>query len=114
MAVSQLGEFALIIGDLHIPQRSSDIPEKFKDLLVPGRMQYVLSTGNIGSRETTEWLENLASAKSQMHTVKGDFDEQPNLPETKVVQIGNFKIAIIHGHQVVPWGDMEALAAVQR
>lgn len=38
----------------------------------------------------------------------------PSLPETKVVQIGNFKIGLIHGHQVVPWGDLEALAAVQR
>ena len=61
-----------------------------------------------------EWLENLAAAKSQAHIVKGDFDEMTNLPESKVVQIGNFKIGIIHGHQVLPWGDLEALAAVQR
>jgi len=76
----------------------------------------VLSPGNIGSRETFEWLENLASAKSQMHAVKGDFDidMHKELPETKVVQIGNFKIGLIHGHQVVPWGDLEALAAQQR
>ena len=47
-----------------------------------------------------------------MHAVKGDFDEAPSLPETKVVQIGNFKFGLIHGHQVVPWGDLEALAAV--
>ena len=61
-----------------------------------------------------EWLENLAAAKSQAHIAKGDFDEATNLPETKVVTIGNFKIGLIHGHQVVPWGDLEALAAVQR
>lgn len=36
------------------------------------------------------------------------------MPETKTVQIGNFKIGLIHGHQVVPWGDLESLAAVQR
>ena len=46
--------------------------------------------------------------------MKGDCDEIQGLPETKVVQIHNFKIGIIHGHQVIPWGDMEALAAVQR
>ena len=61
-----------------------------------------------------EWLENLAAAKSQCHIVKGDCDEIPGLPETKVIEILNFKIGIIHGHQVIPWGDMEALAAVQR
>ena len=77
-------------------------------------MQYVLCPGNVGSKGTQEWLENLAAAKSQCHVVKGDFDERPDLPDTKVVQIGNFKIGLIHGHQIVPWGDMEALAAVQR
>ena len=62
-----------------------------------------------------EWLENLASAKSATHIVKGDCDSDlPNLPETKVVQIGNFRIGIVHGHQVVPWGDFEALASYQR
>jgi len=77
-------------------------------------MQYVLSPGNVGNRETVEWLENLAAAKSQAHIVRGDFDENPNMPQTKVVTIGNIKIGIIHGHQVVPWGDIEALSAVQR
>lgn len=46
--------------------------------------------------------------------MKGEFDEVTTLPETKVVTLGNVKIGIIHGHQVVPWGDLEALAAVQR
>ena len=36
------------------------------------------------------------------------------LPEKKTIQIGNFKIGLIHGHQVVPWGDLESLAAIQR
>lgn len=36
------------------------------------------------------------------------------MTETKVVSIGSFRIGIIHGHQIVPWGDLEALAAVQR
>ena len=55
----------------------------------------------------------MAAAKSQAHFVKGDFDEQ-NFPETKVVKIGQFRIGLIHGHQIVPWGDTEALAAMQR
>ena len=54
MAMNNLGEFALIIGDIHIPQRATDIPEQFKDLLVPNKMQYVLSPGNVGSREVSK------------------------------------------------------------
>jgi len=89
----------LIIGDIHIPQRAAEIHEKFKELLLPNKMQYVLSPGNVGSREvslltqpnhisfsqTVDWLENLAAAKSQAHIVKGDFDELATLPQTKCV-----------------------------
>jgi vacuolar protein sorting-associated protein 29 len=46
----------LIIGDLHIPQRAVDVPDKFKELLLPNKMQYVLSPGNIGSREVSFFL----------------------------------------------------------
>ena len=59
MAMNNLGEFALIIGDIHIPQRATDIPEQFKDLLVPNKMQYVLSPGNVGSREVSKSYKHL-------------------------------------------------------
>ena len=32
----------------------------------------------------------------------------------QVLEIEEFRIGLCHGHQVVPWGDMEALAQVQR
>lgn len=32
----------------------------------------------------------------------------------QVVQIGDFSIGLCHGHQVVPWGDPESLANLQR
>ena len=31
-----------------------------------------------------------------------------------MVSLGQFKIGLVHGHQVVPWGDKEALAIWQR
>ena len=37
-----------------------------------------------------------------------------NYPEQKVVTVGQFRIGLCHGHQVVPWGDLESLAMVQR
>ena len=43
----------------------------------------------------------------------GDYDEG-EIPEKKVVQIGEFKIGMIHGHQVLPWGDIDALTNIQR
>ena len=37
-----------------------------------------------------------------------------NYPEQKVVTVGQFRIGLSHGHQVVPWGDPESLALIQR
>lgn len=36
------------------------------------------------------------------------------LPETKVVQIGGFRVGLCHGHQVTPAGEVEALASLHR
>ena len=103
-------ELVLVVGDMFVPQRSPDINEQFKSILIPNKLQHVLSLGNIGSRESYDWLKSLSN---DFHTVKGDFDEG-DISEKKVVQIGEFKIGMIHGHQVLPWGDLDALTNVQR
>ena len=103
-------ELVLVVGDMFVPQRSPDINEQFKSILIPNKIQHVLSLGNIGSRESYDWLKSLSN---DFHTVKGDFDEG-DIPEKKVVQIGEFKLGMIHGHQVLPWGDLDALTNVQR
>lgn len=28
--------------------------------------------------------------------------------------VGQFRIGLVHGHQIVPWGDKESLAMLQR
>ena len=103
-------ELVLVVGDMFVPQRSPDISDQFKSILIPNKLQHVLSLGNIGSRESNDWLKSLSN---DFHQVKGDYDEG-DIPEKKVVQIGEFKIGMIHGHQVLPWGDQESLSNVQR
>ena len=103
-------ELVLVVGDMFVPQRSPDINEQFKSILIPNKLQHVLSLGNIGSRESYDWLKSLSN---DFHTVKGDFDEG-DIPEKKIVQIGEFKIGMIHGHQVLPWGDLDGLTNIQR
>jgi len=101
----------LVLGDLHIPFRQSSLPSKFKKLLVPGRIQHILCTGNLCTKESFDYLKTLAN---DVHVVRGDFDENPSWPEQKVVSVGQFKIGLCHGHQLVPWGDPETLAALNR
>lgn len=34
----EFGELGLVIGDFHIPMRTADLPDKFKELLVPNKV----------------------------------------------------------------------------
>ncbi|XP_026575142.1 vacuolar protein sorting-associated protein 29 [Pseudonaja textilis] len=101
----------LVLGDLNIPHRCNSLPAKFKKLLVPGKIQHILCTGNLCTKESYDYLKTLAG---DVHVVRGDFDENLNYPEQKVVTVGQFKIGLIHGHQVIPWGDVASLALLQR
>ncbi|KAJ3180918.1 Vacuolar protein sorting-associated protein 29 [Geranomyces variabilis] len=103
----------LAIGDFHIPHRAVDLPSKFKRLLVPGKIQQILCTGNLTSRETLDYLRTVSS---DIQLVKADMDEQmtPGAPLSRVVTHGPLRIGVIHGHQVVPWGDARALGIVAR
>ena len=110
--VSEATMLVLVLGDLHIPHRSPSLPSKFKKLLVPGRIQHILCTGNLCARDSFDYLKTLAT---DVHVVRGDFDDATggtgvgnlNWPEQKVVTVGQFKIGLCHGHQLVPWGDPE-------
>mmetsp|Transcript_23424 Transcript_23424/g.50735 ORF Transcript_23424/g.50735 Transcript_23424/m.50735 type:complete len:216 (-) Transcript_23424:150-797(-) len=135
---ANFGELVLLLGDHHIPSRSLSIPEPFQRMLVPGKMQRIICTGNIGSMEEYKRLRDLVGgASSSVHCVAGEYDlgvaggesssssgggggggnsaaAPPSFPQTKVIQLGQFRVGIIGGHQVVPWGDLSALAMVKR
>ena len=134
--MSNFGELVLLVGDHHIPMRAVSIPSPFLKMLIPGKMQHVLCTGNIGDLEEYERLKGLVvSGSSNMgiaggggasggnvHCVQGEYDfasGDPNripisFPETKIVTVGMFTIGIIGGHQIVPWGDLTSLAMQRR
>jgi vacuolar protein sorting-associated protein 29 len=108
---NNFGELVLLIGDFHIPHRVIDMPSKFKELLLPSKMQTVLCTGNIGCRDIKDWLKTLCS---KVEIVKGDFDIDTNYPENKVITMGNWKFGLVHGHQIIPFDDKEQLLNLTR
>ncbi len=66
----------LCIGDLHIPHRATDVPPKFKALLVPGKIHHILCPGNLCTRvshlkysHTDHCLCLLATLKSDPRSV---------------------------------------------
>ena len=99
----------LCIGDFHIPHRATDIPPKFKTLLVPGKIHHILCPGNLctkvtiphhasslckGSREAKpgegycalqETYHFLKTVCTDLHITRGDFDEAGSkYPDEKV------------------------------
>ncbi|OJA15439.1 hypothetical protein AZE42_02197 [Rhizopogon vesiculosus] len=101
----------LIIGDLHIPHRAHDLPAKFRKLLVPGKIQQILCTGNVCDRETYDYLRSIAG---DVYVVRGDFDESASFPPSTTIVHAPIRIGVIHGHQCVPTGDLDALSAIAR
>lgn len=56
----------------------------------------------------------MRSVAPDLRGARGDWDETTSLPPSMVVQHGPLKLGVIHGHQVVPLGDPEMLAATAR
>ena len=104
-------ELVLVISDVLVPTKSSSVNEQFKSILLPNKITYLLCLGNIGNQDTLFWLQNLSP---NFHVVKGDYDIYRNYPDKKTLQIGSFRIGMIHGHQILPPGDMDALSNIQR
>ena len=151
---ANFGELVLIVGDHHIPMRAHSIPAPYRKMLVPGKMQHVLCTGNLGCPEEYDRLRKLVGGSaSNVHCVAGEYDFAasshpphglgagggdggnsssssssseatggdecassflPSFPETRVVKLGEFRVGVIGGHQVVPWGNLRSLAMVRR
>ncbi len=103
-------------------------------------MQHILCTGNIGSKREHEKLRELAP---NVHVVGGDYEYNPTLAssgtaspyvtssagnttmkystptatpvfaDTKVIQVGEFRIGIVNGYQIIPHNHM-TLASMRR
>ncbi|CAL9201169.1 unnamed protein product [Musa hybrid cultivar] len=70
----------LAIGDLHIPHRAPDLPAKFKQMLVPGKIQHILCVGNLCIEDVHDYLKSLCP---DLHFARGEYDEDACYPERK-------------------------------
>ena len=92
-------ELVLVLSVVLVQIKSPSIDEQFKSILLHNKITHLLFLGNIGNQDTFYWLQNLSS---DFQIVKGDYDIYKNYPEEKCVQIGSFRIGMIHGHQILP------------
>ncbi|EEQ97502.1 vacuolar protein sorting, putative [Perkinsus marinus ATCC 50983] len=110
---SSFGELVLLIGDMYIPERARELPLCFRELLNTDKISTVLCTGNIGSSK--EMQENVrVMGQQSIYVVRPDIDGDKALPEYITCKVGDFRVGLIHGHQITPQGDLEALSMWQR
>ena len=105
------------MGDVYIPNRIDQIPEEIKKVLMDNKTKItrIICTGNFGNMETYDWFNSLLSKGREynFHCVRNHFQEaKVSFPETTCIKSNEFKIRIINGYQVVPWGDLTALSSI--
>lgn len=112
-------ELILIIGDAYIPSRIGSIPEEVKQVFENNRHKFsrIICTGNFGRMEEYEFLKSLLPKGKELnfHCVKSDFQETKlSFPEKIQIKSNDFKIGVINGYQIVPWGDLTSLNSLSK
>lgn len=124
----------LAIGDIYIPDRAFEFPQKFRKLLCPNpntiptnnKLSKVLCLGNINnSYDTLKFLYDLSPS---FNMVRGEFDnvqilsqqigslngKESQIPTYNIIQHDNLKIGFTNGYLVVPKNDPLALLTFAR
>lgn len=83
-----------VISDTHIPERALDLPKEiysdFKDA------ELILHAGDLVSMDVLESLNKICPVKAVYGNM--DFpDVKKTLKEKEIIEVGNFKIGLIHG-----------------
>lgn len=101
----------LVLGDIHIPQRAADIPTQFRKLLVPGKIDMILCTGNLTDQATLDYLYSITPT---VKLVRGEFDTDGPLSLRETI-MDQLRVGLVNGHSLVPSsGDVDTLAGVAR
>jgi len=98
----------LLIGDTHIPERASAIPDPLRRVVESRRFEFVLCTGDLTSGEVLRYLQSLGK---NLRVVSGNMDRLP-FPASDIVIVEGVRIGLTHGAQVHPRGDVQGLARI--
>ncbi len=101
-----------MVSDTHVPERADSVPPEMLDLIERlSPFDAVVHAGDLVSESVLEWVRGLAP---RAYVVRGNMDYL-ELPEREVVELGpGLRLGVVHGHQVRPRGNVEALTALAR
>lgn len=85
-----------VIADTHIPERATQVPQQILDAFKDADM--IIHAGDLVDLSV---LHKLETACKNIKAVWGNMDSyevRKKLPEKEVVEIGKYKIGIVHGY----------------
>jgi vacuolar protein sorting-associated protein 29 len=88
----------LVIGDFFIPERQTDLPLKFKKLLVPGKISTVFATGN-PSLQIRKFLETISKTLICTSKLKEKYTKHV------VTEFEGWRIGMVDSHTMLDVGD---------
>jgi phosphoesterase, MJ0936 family len=100
----------LILGDSHIHDRADEIPGEFMDIFASGSYEIVIHTGDLVDPDVLSLVKKLGR---RQYVVRGNMDYL-DLPKQAVFGVGGVKIGVVHGDQVRPRGNIEALTRIAK
>jgi putative phosphoesterase len=100
----------LILGDSHIHDRADEIPGEFMEIFASGSYEIVIHTGDLVDPDVLSLVKKLGR---RQYVVRGNMDYL-DLPKQAVFEVGGVKIGVVHGDQVRPRGNIEALTRIAK
>lgn len=94
-----------VISDTHIPKTGEGLPEKLCEALK--KVDLILHAGDLTELSVLEELKTFAPVRA----VCGNMDNrdiQGTLPQKDIIEVGKFKIGLIHGYGT-PFGLQERI-----
>ncbi|WP_456368064.1 metallophosphoesterase [Thermococcus sp.] len=85
-----------VLSDTHVGDKAKALPLHLLERLREIKPELILHAGDVTSPEVLETLEEIAPTLA----VRGNVDYL-NLPEEETVEEKDFRIGIIHGHQLL-------------
>ncbi|MCD6195904.1 MAG: YfcE family phosphodiesterase [Staphylothermus sp.] len=101
----------LLIGDTHIPDRATRVPEKLLSIIEDGKpWDIVVFTGDFTGVDVYKWFLELGK---KTYCVRGNMDYLP-LPKTQKITISDIIVGVHHGDGVYPRGNPRGLTRIAR
>jgi len=100
----------LVLSDSHIRERAEWFPEEFLEIFRSKAYDIAVHAGDLVDPEVLDFVKSLGK---KVYVVQGNMDYL-DLPEQEVFEVLGFRIGVVHGDQVRPRGNVQALTMLAK